>query len=453
MEFDLLVRNGDVVFPEHGVVPADIGVSSGKIAAILAPGTPVGGARRELDAAGLHVMPGLIDAHMHIAIAGTEDAYATETAFAAAGGFTTVLTYLLQSVAYSEVFAREKEKVQSQAYIDVGFHFGMAKEEHLAELGHYVRQYGVVSFKNFMNFKNDEGLYLGLTGTDDGYLLDLVRDVAGYEGVTLVIHAEDIEIVRRWRARLQEQGRDGLRAWADSKPPINEAENTRRVMYYAESVGCPLYFPHANSLLTLNEIREYRKHYPRIWLETCPAYLTHTYDSEVGNLGKANPPLRSQEDREALWDALADGTIDVVASDHVPRKKSTKTGSVWQASQGFPGTAYILPVLLSEGYHKGRLDLKRVSQLVAANPAKAFGLDRRKGGIFVGADADLTLVDLGKEVTVDGASLGSFADYSLYDGWKFKGWPVTTIVRGELVMEDSVITGNPGWGEYIARPC
>jgi dihydropyrimidinase len=189
-----------------------------------------------------------------------------------------------------------------------------------------------------------------------------------------------------------------------------------------------------------------------VLLETCPHYLTHTLDDDLGTIGKANPPLRTREDVDALWEGLADGTIEVVGSDHVPRKRATKEKGIWQASQGFPGTATILPVLLSEGYHKGRLDLQRIARVVAANPARIFGLAKRKGDIFVGADGDLTVVDLERVREVRAAELGSFSDYSLYEGWKLKGWPTHTIVRGTVVMEEGRIVGPAGHGRYLRRP-
>jgi len=168
-------------------------------------------------------------------------------------------------------------------------------------------------------------------------------------------------------------------------------------------------------------------------------------------MGKANPPFRSADDRDAIWEGLADGSIDVVASDHCPRKRATKEKNLWLASQGFPGTATILPVLLAEGFHKGRLTLQQVARLLTSGPARIFDLVPAKGAIAVGCDADLTLVDLARERVVNAAELGSYSDYSLYDGWKLKGWPVRTIVRGVTVMDDGVIVGPPGHGRYLRR--
>ena len=174
-------------------------------------------------------------------------------------------------------------------------------------------------------------------------------------------------------------------------------------------------------------------------------------DMDLGSLYKANPPLRSIEDVELLWEALADGTIDCIGADHVPRKRETKEKPIWQATQGFPGTATILPVLLDEGYHKGRIGLQRIAQVFSSTPAKLFDIDATKGDIAVGHDADLTLVDLEHEHVVDPVELGSWSDYSPYEGRTLRGWPVRTIVRGTTVMENHRVVGPGGHGRYIPR--
>jgi dihydropyrimidinase len=174
-------------------------------------------------------------------------------------------------------------------------------------------------------------------------------------------------------------------------------------------------------------------------------------DMDVGSLGKANPPFKTKDDQDALWEGLADGTIEVFASDHVPRKRSTKEKGIWQASQGFPGTATLLQVLLSEGYHKGRISLARICDCLTAAPARIFQIAERKGYIRPGHDGDLTIVDLDLERAVVPSELGSYSDYSLYEGWKFRGWPVQTIVRGETVMNAGKLVGKPGWGQYLRR--
>jgi dihydropyrimidinase len=450
MTFDTLITGGLVVDPEAGVTRQDIGITDGRIAALLAPNA--GAAAREVvEADGLHVLPGLIDAHLHFGFGEPVTEYTTETVYAAQGGFTTVLGYFLNNEPYGGVFERELAFAAPRALVDFAFHFSAASELHIEELESYVRDYGVTSFKYFMNFRGEEGRYLGLDGTDDSYLYALLEKAASIGEVTVVIHTENIELVNRLRRNAIATGREPtLYDWAMVKPPFTEAEATVRAMYFAEHLGAKIYIPHLSSRMALDEVRRWRERYDDIWVETCPHYLTHTMDSDLGALGRANPPFRSADDVEAMWEGLADGSIDVVASDHVPRKRATKEKPFWQASQGFPGTATILPVLLDQGFHKGRLSLERIVQLVSRAPADIFGLPR-KGRLQIGADADVTLVALEFEREVKAAELGSYSDYSLYDGWTFKGWPRRTIVRGVTVMHDGVLVGPAGHGRYLRR--
>ena len=429
----------------------DVLVIDGKISGRMSPGTPVDPSLPILDAHGLTAFPGLIDAHVHFGFAEKITEYESETIYAAQGGFTTVLGYFLNNEDYTDVYAREQAYAQSRCYDDYGFHFSAANELHIAQLAQYVKTYGVTSFKYFMNFKGEEGRYLGLDGTDDGFLYDLLANAAQLKGVTIVCHTENIEIVNRLRAKIQLIESPTLKDWARAKPPFTEAESCIRAMYFAEHLGAQIYIPHISTRLALDEVRKWRSRYDRVFVETCPHYLTHTEESTLGSLGKANPPFRSADDVAAMWEGLQDGSIHVVASDHVPRKKATKEKPFWLASQGFPGTATILPVLLSEGYHKGRLSLQRIAQLLTQSPAEIFNIHEKKGSLDIGKDADITLVDLNLEREVVAAELGSYSDYSLYDGVRFKGWPVRTILRGHTVMERGQIKGQAGGGQYLFR--
>jgi len=451
MMTDFVLRGGKLVDSASNGRPLDLLVRNGKIAAQMAPDTPVDASMPVLSAAGLHVFPGLIDAHIHFGFAEKITEYESETIYAAQGGFTTVLGYFLNNEAYADVFQREQEYAKTRAYIDYAFHFSTANENHIAELKDYVQTYGVTSFKYFMNFKGEEGRYLGLDGTDDGYLYDLLAAAADVGDVTVVCHTENIEIVNRIRTKLQAEGRSTLKDWSLSKPPFTEAESCVRAMNFAGHLGAQIYIPHLSTRLALDEVRKWRGRYDKVFVETCPHYLTHTEDADIGSLGKANPPFRTADDVEAMWEGLRDGSIDVVASDHVPRKRVTKEKPLWLASQGFPGTATILPVLLHAGYHKGRLSLSRIAEVLTSAPARIFNVAPAKGSLGVGADADITLVDLNLARVVNPAELGSYSDYSLYEGQTLKGWPVRTILRGRTVMADGKITGQPGYGRYLFR--
>lgn len=450
MDFDLVVANGTAVLPDKGEVLLNVGVKDGRIVALMEPGVRCGAVGKQIDAKGKHVFPGLIDAHVHFGFAEPVTEYTSETIYAAQGGFSTVIGYFLNNEAYGDVFAREIKYAQERCHVDFAFHFSAASELHIDELASYVKDYGVMSFKYFMNFKGDEGRYLGLDGTDDGYLYVLLEEAARIGGVVVVLHTENIELVNRIRRQLQAEGKNTLLDWSYAKPPFTEAESVNRACYFANHHGATIFIPHLSTRMALDEVRRWRTRYEHIYVETCPHYLTHTENASIGSLGKANPPFRSEDDVEAMWEGLADGSIDIVASDHVPRKRATKEKSIWQASQGFPGTATILPVLLHHGYHQGRLSLQRIAQLLTSKPADIFNL-ATKGDIRIGLDADLTIVDLNLETVVDPAALGSYSDYSLYEGQTLKGWPTTTIVRGTPVMEGGAIVGPGGYGRYLRR--
>jgi dihydropyrimidinase len=453
MQFDIKVTGGTAVLADGRETRCDIGIRDGKIVALMEPGADTPDVGNTIDASGNVVFPGLIDPHLHFGFAVKPDEYASETRSAAIGGMTTILSYFLNNESYAEVFKAELKDVEDRSYVDFGFHFSTATETHLQEFDRCVREFGVTSFKYFMNFKGDAGRYLGLDGTDDGYMYDLLARAANYPDAVVVMHTENIELVNRFTQRLMEAGKDGLAALSQAKPDFVETENVVRAMMFAEHLGARIYLPHVSCASALREVRLFRQRYPEIYVETCPQYLTHTADCGLpDSLGKANPPLRSQDDIDALWVALADGTVDVVASDHVPRKKQTKMTSVWKSSQGFPGTATILPVLLSEGYHKRGLALSRIVELCASRPAEIFNINARKGSLVVGADADLTIVDLDLERTVHHEDLLSYSDYTPYEGWNLKGWPVMTMSRGVVVMENGQIVGPEGHGVYLSRP-
>lgn len=449
MSFDLIVVNGTIVDPSSGVAPGDIAIRDGRIAARLAPNSGVS-ARETIDATGLHVFPGLIDTHVHFGFGEPITEYSTETVYAAQGGFTSIIAYFLSSSSYNEIFDAEYGHAAQRSHVDFGFHFSVANERHLEELDAYRTRFGVNSFKYFMNFKGEEGRYLGLDGTDDGYLYALLERAAALGDITIVVHTENIELVNRFRRQSIASGASTLRDWNLAKPPFTEAESTVRALAFAEHLGARIYIPHISTRMALDEVRRWRDRYDRVAVETCPHYLTHDLDADIGSIGKANPPFRSADDVAAMWEGLADGSIDLVASDHVPRKRATKEKPIWSASQGFPGTATILPVLLDKGYRQGRLSLQRIAQLLTSKPAELFGLGA-KGSLAIGCDGDLALVDLDRARTVNPTELGSYSDYSLYEGWTFTGWPVRTILRGQTIMRDGTITGAGGYGRYLAR--
>lgn len=442
-EFDLLLRGGTTVRPGTEPRAADIGIVDGEIAAIARPGSGLG-ADEVIDVDGLHVFPGVVDPHVHVGLGGGIEEYRTDTAAGVLGGVSTIYSILIDGGSYLPVIDEHLDAATRTSMTDFGFHLTLMSDEHLAELDEIAERHGIRSYKYYMSFRGDEGAYLGVKGTDDGAFLSILEAVAAQGGV-LAVHPENIEIVWRLRERVRASGRDDLAAWNHSRPPLVEAEAIGRAAYLARHTGTRIYFVHVSSRAALEEARRARKHGGAgILIETCPHFLTHTDESEVGTLGKINPPLRELTDVSALWAGVQDGTVDTIGSDHVGRRREKKDGSIWTASAGFPGMPTILPVMLDQGHHRRGIPLQRIAELTSLNPARIFGSHHRKGDIRPGMDADLAVVDLDWERVPDATWLGTWSDYSLYEDQPLRGWPRFTFVRGRLVQKDGEIQAEPG---------
>ena len=459
-DLDLVIRGGDIVVPE-GVRPGDIGIRDGKIAAIAAPGTLADGTRT-IDATGLHVFPGIIDPHVHLQTfqSGFDVNVKTETRMAAIGGCTTMIPTLLNredaSVSFLDYYPFAREAVDKHSIIDAGFSAVIGTDKQIEELPAMAYDLGITSYKFYMAYTQDEASVFGILAVDDAQFLaglEQVRDI-GKPAIAMV-HAENMSIIHNLKAKYIAAGRDDLKAWTDARPDIAEEEATRRAIWYAKETGGTLYIVHMTIGRGVDWVRKAKAEGINVIAETCPHYLVLTkYDNDkVGSLAKVNPPLRDAESQELLWEGLRDGTVSCVGSDHstVLSKADKEGDSIWDAVPGFPGMGMLLPIMLSEGYHKGRLSLEDVARILCYQNAVVWGLYPRKGVIQVGADGDFAIVDLEKERVVTPEYMQSAAGWGLYDGWNLKGWPTTTIVRGSVVMEDGEVVGDPSFGEYIPR--
>src|SRR5215471_6263586 len=454
MQFDLLIRGGTVVLPQTDGVLADVAISGEMIAAVLAPGTSVD-AGESLDVAGKVVLPGVIDVHLHlghgkdIARPRVPDDAATDTAAAALGGVTTFIPYLMATDPFETLFDEVRAVTEAGARIDFGYHFIISTEAQLASVPRYAREFGAPSFKIFMNNRGGEGARLGLPDIDDGFLLRLCEAAAENSGMVCP-HPENIEAAWVLRNRLMKEdpdGRGGLRAWNATRPPFVEADAVQRAGLFARETGARLYIVHTSSRAALEAGLRARDAGTDIKIETCPHYLTHHVDWEGGDIAKINPPLRGRDDCEALWDGVVSGDIDTVATDHVHRDISAKVGGIWKASPGCPGLETLLPLMLTDGHHARGLPLGRIAALLSSAPAEAMGLDRRKGRIAVGLDADLAVVELDREYLWRREHVRSSAGYSIYEGRRFKGQVVHTLVRGRFAVRDgALIEGAVGTG-------
>jgi dihydropyrimidinase len=315
---------------------------------------------------------------------------------------------------------------------------------------------GITSYKFYMAYTRDEAAVFGIRAMEDEQVLEGLRITKEIGAPALVmVHAENMSIIHDLKAKYIAEGRNDLKAWTDARPDIAEEEATRRAIWYAEETGGRLYIVHMTIGRGVQWVREAQARGVQVIAETCPHYLVLTkFDHDkVGHLGKVNPPLRDEWNQQQLWEGVRNGAVTCVGSDHstITPKADKVQKDIWSAVPGFPGAGMLLPIMLSEGYHKGRISLEKIAAVLSYNNAVVWGLYPRKGVIRVGSDADFAIVDLDQKRVVTPEYMQSFADWGLYDGWELTGWPTMTIVRGQVVVENGRIVGSEGYGQYLPR--
>jgi len=458
--FDLVVRGGTVV-TDTDTVRCDVGVRDGRIAE-LADG--LGPAARTIDAAGLLVMPGGIDAHCHIdqrSSSGltTADDFFTGGVSAACGGTTTIVPFAAQHRGQSlrAVVAAYHERARARAFIDYGFHLIVSDptETVLREELPGLVAAGCPSIKVYMTY---ETLKL-----NDCQLLAVFEAAQRHRALVLV-HAENSDAIAWKTDQLLAAGQTEPRYHPASRPSLAEGEATNRAIALAGLAGAAVFIVHVSCREALAPIVAARARGARVWAETCPQYLllaAADMDRPGFEMAKfvCSPPLRSAADQTALWEALANGTLDLVASDHAPYRLQDVQGKrahgedapFTKIPNGMPGLELRLPLLFSEGVGKGRLTANQFVALTASNPARIYGMFPQKGAIAIGADADLVVWDPNRETVVTHAALHDAMDYTPFEGARVKGWPVTTVSRGDVVWDGQTVRGDAGRGRFVAR--
>jgi dihydropyrimidinase/allantoinase len=453
--FDLLIVNGRVV-TGGDVRAATVGVRAGTIAAVLEAGARPPAAEI-VDAAGLHVLPGLIDPHVHTrhpGVAARED-FASGTAAAAAGGVTTLVEMPIAKVPANcadHVRARVAA-MAAEAHVDFAL-YGGAGHENIDRIAEQAAA-GVVAFKTFLQpppaVRLDE--FHGLWCTDYTALRDVMRAVAA-TGLRHYFHCEYAPMFQALQAGLTAAGRSQGRAHADSRPPIVEELAVAMVLALAADTGAAVGIVHCSSPRSARLAADARARGVDVVVETCPPYLYFTDEAldRLGPFAKCNPPLRSSDDVGELWGALHSGQIDYLGTDHSPFLGDEKTAApdIFAAPPGLCGLDVFAPIMLT-AVAEQRLSLTQVVCLCATRTADVFRLPR-KGRIAVGADADLTLVDLAAAWTYDArrAQTRSKANMAIYDGMALRGRVVATLVRGVRVFSDGAVMGPMGHGRWIA---
>ena len=483
--FDLLLRDVRLVRPGASELPrTDIGVRGERIAAI-APQLDAGGARTVIEGRGRLAFPGVVDAHMHTGIYSPlrEDAL-TESRAAAQGGVTSSLNYfrsgqyyLNEGGPYERLFPRVLALSEGRFYVDYAYHLAPIDSHHVSEMESLVGRHGVTSFKIFM-FYGGYGLH-GASGQQREFLMigeDQNYDIAHFEfvmrgaqramerfprlrdSISVSLHCETAEILNAYTRIVARDGSlSGLRAYSAARPPHSEGLAVCIAAYLAHETNCVnINLLHLSSRKAVEAALTMAQAFPHIDFrrEVTIGHLVLDYDSPAAVLAKVNPPIRSPEDVEYLWQTLLDGKLDWVCSDHACCRHELKAppGSgkdIFLAKSGFGGTEYLLPALITAGRRRG-LSLNRIAELTSRNPARRFGL-RSKGDIAVGMDADIALVDPDRSRVIRAADSLSAQGYTPFEGFELTAEVATTILRGRVIYDGGSVIGSPA-GRYLHRP-
>ena len=439
-EFDLLLCGGTLITGQ-GMQRADVAVRGESIVA-LGPELPRQAASEVLDVSGKYVMPGVMDVHVHPVYL---DDIEHSARVAAYGGTTTLLHFAYARTGES-LLQKVEEMLQdglARSPLDFGLHGGMFEAPRQVPEIPRVMELGVRTFKFFLTYLK-QGWY-----TDD-YQLIKAMDMLAERGGMAMVHAENGGAIDYLEDKYLKGPQASARMFNASRPPALEEEAIFRAICLAEVTGCPLYIPHVTAARSLRPIRQAQAEGRRLYAETCPQYLNLTQDilEERGALAKIGPPIRSAQDRAGLWQAVRDGTLQVVASDHAPKAKDVH-GDFLEQGFGSPQCETLLPVTYDAGVNAGHIGPVRLVQVLCENPARIFGLYPRKGTIAIGSDADLVVFDPSRSVTICAANQHSRAGYTLYEGRQVLGWPEASFQRGRRVLWQGEVVAQPGQGRFL----
>ncbi len=453
MSYDLIIKNGNVILESEAIV-TDVAVKDGKIVAI---GNDLEGAKEIIDAKGLVVSPGMVDAHVHITEPGGGyregwEGYETGTAASAKGGVTTFIEMPLNQVpatvdkrSLDIKLAAGKDKLT----VDVASFGGLVPfnlDSGIQELN----DGGVVAYKCFMSTCGDRSIEGDFMNVDDYSLYAGMKEIAK-TGKVLAIHAENAEITDRLGDIAYANGETTLKAYVESRPVFTEVEPIRRVILFAKETGCRIHICHIACEEGVEEVYKARQEGVDVTCETCTHYLyfdTSELDA-IGPVVKCSPPIRDKDNQEVMWNQLADGKIDFVTSDHSPCTPDLKDKeNAFEAWGGIAGLQNNVDVIFDEGVQKRDLSLTRFADVIAKNPADRYGLDN-KGRIAVGKDADFVLIKPNSSYTLKAEDLEYNNKISPYLGREINAQIARTILRGTTVysLEEGVV--NKGQGEFI----
>ncbi|HEX5457596.1 MAG TPA: dihydroorotase family protein [Candidatus Nitrosotalea sp.] len=461
MTVDAVITGSHVIL-QNEMVEKNIIIDEGKIVG-LTRDTPSCDLKIKGD--GLVSLAGVIDPHIHYGVySPIDEAAITESKVAAIGGVTTMMRMLRLHGSYKKNLDSQLAASSKSHYVDYSIHASILQKDQINEM-EFCKNRGITSFKIYMNLGEDVGhVYMDMQPGDRSLreeriemTTDMIEQIIAKSAslnCPVLVHAEDYQMCSCGIQTAKEKKMDGLAAWSQSRPVESEVKSIKTVSQIARKYGCTIYFVHIGSNAAIHAISEEKRNGTKIHVETCPHYLTLSYESQKGYLAKVMPPIRSLKDVESVWHEIQNGMMDTIGTDHVANRLNLKLGgeTVWNALAGFPGMGTMLPILLSEGVNKGRINLQQLSHMTSLNTARIFGMYPKKGIIQKGSDADIVLVDLKKEGKVSSETIDGFSDYNVYEGWSLKGWPVKTIVRGNVIAEDFKVIAKSGYGKFVARP-
>ncbi len=443
---DLVIRNGTVVTPEADFI-ASVAIADGRIIAV-GDDAAMPAAAETLDATGLHVLPGVIDVHVHFRDPGYphKEDFGTGTAAAAFGGVTTVfdMPNTIPPTGAADVLAAKHAIASASAHVDYGL-YGLLGEDTIGNVDELVAG-GVIGFKLYMG-----NTFGKIPSPSTGAMLEAFEVVAP-TGKRVSLHAETNSIMELRETRLRAAGRIDALAHLAARPAVVAVEAVSRAAILAEWTGARVHILHISSAAELRPLAEARARGVDITGETCPHYMMLSSEdyARLGGVIRVNPPVREKSDHEPLWRALADGLIDMIATDHAPHAPEEKTrNDIWTVDCGFPGVETQMPLMLTE-VARGRFSIRDYVRWSAANPARIWGLAPRKGAIRPGADADIAIVDLAARWTIDDMKLQSRSKITPWHGREVRGLPLHTLVRGRFVMRDRRLQADArGWGRSV----
>ena len=447
MTEDYLLKNGRLAL-SNGVIEADLTISNGSISGIFKSSSH--DANRIIDLDGRLVLPGGIDFHVHMMDMGYSDRedWKSGSKSAAAGGTTFVVAFghTDPPTTSKNNYKKIKDKAMNNSLIDFRIN-GAVTSNNIDELKSIVEEGASIFGEIYMAESIPE-----LERIDDGKLWNAFQKISDLNSIAGV-HAENWGIVNEETKKLKDKGRKDPKAHPESRPSIAEEEAISKSILFAKKADVPLHIYHLSSKDGLEVIKKNKDSNIDLTSEVCVHHLLFNKEDmdELGPYIKANPPIRSKRNQESLWKGIKSGIIDMISTDHWPLPKSNKEKgweNIWESGAGVPGLETRIPLMLTYGVKRNKISLEKLVKLISENPAKRLGLFPKKGTLSIGSDADLTVVNLEKTMEIKADEMFTKCDQTPYEGWEVTGIPELTMVRGEIIMENREIVGDPGFGRF-----